>query len=215
VNGASTEDEIQAIERLLSMERLSRYTALAAGDRKETLLLYQNNTALSEALYTPLQGLEVCLRNSCSIELTTLLGPSWHENGHAIFQHPVTEMIESARRSLEYDGKDIMLGRMVSELNFGFWVAILSPRYENQLWRPALRKAFPNRPRGVERKDIHKSVNALRRLRNRVAHHEPILHRDLKHDHEQFVKMLGWACNKTAAWVAAQSRLPSVLAGMT
>jgi hypothetical protein len=212
VKGPNTEEEFQAIERLLSLERLSRYTELSGGNREKTIKLYQNNTALSEALYTPLQGLEVCLRNACSIELAILLGDTWHENTHAIFEHPVTEMIESARRSLTNDGKAITLGRMVSELNFGFWVAILAPRYENGLWRPALRKAFPNRPRKVERKEVHKSVNALRRLRNRVAHHEPILHRDLQHDHEQVLRILEWACTRTAGWIAAQSRLPAVLA---
>ena len=100
---------------------------------------------------------------------------------------------------------------MVSELSFGFWVAILAPRYETRLWRPALRKAFPNRPRGIERRDIHKSINALRRLRNRVAHHEPILHRDLGRDHDQIIQLLHWTCITTAAWIAGQSRFPKML----
>ena len=215
MNAALSNEDIRAIERSLSPERLSSYLPLANGDRPKALFLYQHNTALSEALYTPLQGLEVGLRNACDIQLVKLLGESWYDNRHGIFQHPLTEMIERAGRSLVSDGKNISGGRMVSELSFGFWVAILAPRYENHLWRPALRKAFPNRPRGIERRDIHKSVNALRRLRNRVAHHEPILHRDLGHDHHQIIQLLRWTCETTATWIADQSRFPKVLAELS
>jgi hypothetical protein len=198
---------IEAIERLLSLERLSRYTLLGNGDRAEAIRLYEWNTRVSEAFYTPLQGLEVCLRNSLSLELIAHLGANWYENQHGLFEHPLTEMLANATQSLERDGKDINLGRMVAELNFGFWVSVLAPRYDTTLWRPCLRKAFPNRPRGMERKDIHKALNALRRLRNRVAHHEPIVHRDLKRDHDLIVSLLSCACPHTATWVKSQSRV--------
>ena len=201
------------VERLLSLERLSRYQLLGAGDRIATVRHYEYNTRLSEAFYTPLQGLETCLRNSLSIELTILLGVDWYENKHGIFQHPTTEMIAKAKQGLQDDGKAIVASRMIPELNFGFWVSILSPRYDTRLWVPALRKAFPNRPKGEDRKAVHKAINAVRRLRNRVAHHEPILHRKLDEDHELILKLILWCCPKTSAWVGSLSRLPAVLTG--
>jgi hypothetical protein len=188
---------IDALERLLSLERLSRYTALANADRIVALAHYERNTRLSEALYTPLQGLEVCLRNALSIELMKFLGADWYDNQHGIFEHPLTEMLGSAQRSLAQEGKAIILGRMVAELNLGFWASILSPRYENTLWR--------------ERKQVHKAINAVRRLRNRVAHHEPILHRDLRSDFALIVAVISWACPHTAAWVEEQSRVIAVI----
>jgi hypothetical protein len=78
---------------------------------------------------------------------------------------------------------------------------------------PALRKAFPNRPKIEKRKSVQKAINAVRRLRNRVAHHEPILHRKLNDDHALVLKLISWCCPKTSAWVESLSRLPAVLAG--
>lgn len=197
----------EAIERLLSLERLSRYTLLGKGDRDEALRLYEWNTRVSEAFYTPLQGLEVCLRNALSLELVAHLGADWYVNKHTVFEHPLTEMLAGAEQSLKRDGKTVNLGRMVAELNFGFWVSVLAPRYETSLWRPCLRNAFPARPRGMERKDIQKALNALRRLRNRVAHHEPIVHRDLKRDHALILSLLSCVCPHTADWIKGQSRV--------
>lgn len=192
------------------MERLSRYVAIARGDRKETIVIYEKNTRLSEAFYTPLQGLEVCLRNALHLELATLLGADWFENKQAIFEHPATEMIKNAKESLRVDGKQIVAGRLIPELNFGFWASILGPRYDTSLWAPALRRAFPRRPKGMERKGILKAINKIRRLRNRVAHHEPIIHRDLGQDHRLIVDIISWCCSDTAVWVSSQSRFPEI-----
>lgn len=53
----------QDLEAALSLERFARYREWADGDRARALDLYTLNTRLSEALYTPLQILEVVLRN--------------------------------------------------------------------------------------------------------------------------------------------------------
>ena len=41
------------------------------------------------------------------------------------------------------------------------------------LWRPALRRVFPHRT-PLTRIQAYQPLNALRKLRNRIAHHEPI-----------------------------------------
>jgi hypothetical protein len=206
-----TEEQIAAIEKRLSPERLSKYSISAAGDKGEALKLYQRNTVLCEALYTPLQGLEICLRNSMNLELVSRFGDGWHNNSHAIFHHPATEMLHEARNALATDGKAITTGGLVAELSFGFWVAILGPKYDTSLWIPSLRRAFAHRPSSVQRREVQGALNAIRRLRNRVAHHEPIMHRHLDEDHELILRIIHWCCPETAQWVASQSRFPSVL----
>ena len=51
------------LEHALSLERFGRYLAWANGDRTRAVELYTLNTRVSESLYTPLQMLEVTLRN--------------------------------------------------------------------------------------------------------------------------------------------------------
>ncbi len=172
---------------------------------------YVLNTTASEAFYTRLQGIEVALRNALHTEATKLHGEEWYLPSVAVLQHPATEMVQSAHQSLVNDGKAPNPGRMLAELNFGFWVTILGPKYETSLWRPYLRRAFPNRPKGTERKDIQKTLNAIRRLRNRIAHHEPILERNLKSDYLAVIKVLGWICPDTATWVNHHSQTAGVI----
>jgi hypothetical protein len=206
-----TEEQAIAIERRISVERLSKYAVSASGDRLEAIKLYERNTALSEALYTPLQGLEICLRNSMNLELTAFLGNAWHENGKDIFQYPATEMLHKARHALTVDRKPVTTGGLVAELSFGFWATILGSKYDTSLWIPALRCAFPNRPGRTERHQVQGALNAIRRLRNRVAHHEPIMHRHLDEDYELILRIIGWCSRETSAWVASQSRFKQVL----
>jgi len=47
----------------VSQERLQHYLGIAGGDAAQALRHYMWNTALSDALYGPLQGLEITLRN--------------------------------------------------------------------------------------------------------------------------------------------------------
>ena len=64
-------------EATLSLERFARYLEWAKGDRLRALELYALNTQLSEALYTPLQILEVTLRNRIHTVLTDSLNECW------------------------------------------------------------------------------------------------------------------------------------------
>ncbi|WP_254051173.1 hypothetical protein [Stenotrophomonas sp. ESTM1D_MKCIP4_1] len=65
------------LEDALSLERFGRYMAWAAGDRDRAIALYGHNTRLSESLYTPLQTLEVVLRNRIHNALTQAKGDTW------------------------------------------------------------------------------------------------------------------------------------------
>lgn len=49
----------------------------------------------------------------------------------------------------------------------------------------------------------------LRKLRNRIAHHEPVLARDLAEDYRIILEVVGWICPDTSAWIAETSRFPS------
>ena len=62
------------LELALSLERFGRYLAWAGGDRERAIDLYTLNTRISESLYTPLQSLEVALRNRIHVVMTEALG---------------------------------------------------------------------------------------------------------------------------------------------
>ena len=65
---------------------------------------------------------------------------------------------------------------------------------------------------GLKQRGVHGRLNAIRRFRNRVAHHEPIFHRPLEELHEEIMETIGWMCPNTAAWARHHSRFPAVFA---
>ena len=94
----------------------------------------------------------------------------------------------AAKDKLDWEAGSQLPGRVVAELSLGFWVALFARGYEESLWRTALYRCFDPTP---ARRQLHKQLNRLRRFRNRVAHHEPILSRDLQTDYESERGLIG------------------------
>ena len=63
-----------------------------------------------------------------------------------------------------------------------------------------------------DRRRVHDQLNRLRRLRNRIVHHEPILHWNLQADHDLILGLLGLLSPETKTWVEHHSRVLEVLA---
>ncbi|MEJ0071126.1 MAG: Abi family protein [Pseudomonadota bacterium] len=208
MNKATDPAYVIALEQSLSRERLDKYLQAEGGDLEKALRLYEKNTSLSEAFYTPLQTMEVCLRNQLHNRMTLKYGAAWF-NQPAWLDADSLEKIQQARADLSFARKPVTPGGIVAELNFGFWVGLLGPRYDATLWRRALYRSFIHQGRPIKRTRVHGRFNALRRFRNRIAHHEPIFNRDLKVMHNEIIEAIGWMCPDTAQWAAAQSRVSS------
>ena len=164
-----------ALEETISQDRLTSYLAETQGDKTKAFQLYAWNASISAALYVPLQGLEVTLRNALHRQLTDCFGTQWYDQRtvRTILTPRSVARLDEAKATLR---QPVTPSRLVAELSFGFWISLLGPgpkkRYEFQLWRPALRKAFPT-PERLLRHDVHEPLDYLRTLRNRIAHHEP------------------------------------------
>lgn len=189
------------LERTLSADRLDPYRAVVGGDLGQAVRLYEQNSLLSESLYGVLQGLEVALRNTVNAQLASGYGRAdWWD---AIKLEPEqTGMVRRAKDALKREGKPPDAGRVVAELAFGFWTGLTGAKYE-ALWRDHLVKIVPRRP--VQRAEVHDRLNSIRKLRNRVAHHEPILSRPLYKDVNRIFDTISWLSPVTARWVRSNS----------
>lgn len=65
-------------------------------------------------------------------------------------------------------------GKVIAELTFFFWKRLFGPEYEHSLWKPSLRMTFPDRR--VKRAEVAVHLEHIYQARNRLAHHEPVLH---------------------------------------
>ena len=63
-------------------------------------------------------------------------------------------------------------GQVISQTTFYFWKSLFGAEYESSLWKPCVKRVFPNKK--LDRSDIASALEKVYAIRNRVAHHEPV-----------------------------------------
>ncbi|MFC3706263.1 Abi family protein [Devosia honganensis] len=198
------------LEKALSYERFARYEGWAAGDRARALELYTLNAKLSESLYITMQMLEVSLRNRIHTTMSVTHGEDWFKNNTLIKLAHQQEQVAKAISDVNGDGKEATPGRVVAALTFSFWTSMLSPDYET-LWQTTLfRIARKPNGKGLRRKDLSGPLRPIRTLRNRIAHHEPIIAWNLPSHHSKALEIILWLSPAAHEWCLAHCRFASV-----
>ncbi len=202
--------DIDQLSQAISLERFARYLAWAEGDRVRALELYTLNTQVSETLYTPLQMLEVALRNRVHAVLSDAYNDRWFDDQALITLPNQREQIDKIYQDLTKERKEPNPGRIVAMLTFSFWTSMLSPEYE-VLWQKTLHRiARKENGKGLSRKEISRLLMPLRLLRNRIAHHEPILYWNLPKHHENILQVTEWLSPIAAEWCRIHSRFVTI-----
>lgn len=201
-------------EDAISHERFSRYLDWAGNDREAAIELYGLNTRLSEALYTSLQTLEVVLRNRIHSVLADSRGEQWFDASMGLVVGPhQPEQVAKAIESIRKEGKVVTPGCVVSSLTFSFWTTMFNKDYE-VLWQRVLHRIVgPGAPKGLRRKNFSGTLTRVRILRNRIAHHEPIIGWDLRGHHARMLEMIEWLSVPAADWCRSHDRFPHVHPG--
>lgn len=202
--------DINALVLAFSLERFGRYMDKANQDKELALAFYAHNMQLSESLYSPLQILEVVLRNRIHQVMTSVFGEWWFDADTVGLQSAEQMHLTKARQDIQRENKMETSGQIVASLSFGFWTGLISPRYD-WLWKKHL-NAIARKPdkKGVSRKQIARYLHEIRRLRNRVAHHEPIIFLPVKQRYEELLLVLEWLSPPAAKWCRQHSRFEAV-----
>lgn len=221
------------VTRWLSAARFSVYQAAANGDSAVALTLYEWNAEISSAILHDLGHVEVGLRNAynSALEQHTSFAQHWTVSGDKVFapvwrtkkrwdpkaRRTVTVRVdvnvkprEGLERAVrEAGGRQAAPGKVVAQLMLGFWRYLSSSAHDVTLWRPYLHHAFPA---GTDRRDVDSRVGELHRLRNRVAHHEPLLTEDLRRLHVVLLELAALVEPSLALHITATSRVPALIA---
>jgi hypothetical protein len=206
------DEEFERLLTAFSPARMEPYIKHCNGDGARALRLYTWNVEVSAALSGPLGCLEVVLRNALHNRLAVMTGRADWWLGSRVDLHDVAKgLLAEAATKLSRRGKSGEPDAMVAELHFGFWIALLGKgrNYETRLWRPTLRHAFPHYPGG--RRDLHWRLDAMRLLRNRISHAEPIHERHIKADRETILDLIGYMSPPAAQYVQRHDRVERVL----
>lgn len=194
----------------LSQERFAPYLDLSSSNDSAALKLYEFNIKLSESFYPSLHNLEISLRNNFHFSISKIYGEDWLLNRDLISGTNKKEFVNLAKiAEIVSKSKSLSSGEIVSNLSFGFWVSLLYPNYELSLWRGSLHKIFAQNQK-ITRKEIHQKLEAIKRIRNRAAHHEFILKHDLKFHHQIIYEILECLSPELVKWTLKLDRFPEI-----
>ncbi len=175
----------------ISADRLNAYAKASCVGQADVVARSIWNMALCEAFYPLLHALEVGLRNATDRAMVIKYGKRWLEDnclGMALWQRDaVTESIEALKLKRPPDH-----GRIVAERAFGFWTSLYNRRFEHA-WHGVLKHAFPNIKGSMRtRRTIATRLEGVRRFRNRVFHHERIIHCKPMRYRTEIINTVGW-----------------------
>ena len=171
-------------ESIMSSKRMTRYVNACEGNTRKAMTLYRYNLRLSQEVFTIISCYEVALRNAIDNNLSKALGSDWLRDAilsGGIFDNPkfsrTKRMMQKAYSDLISTGK-YSPSKMLSSMEFGVWKYMFSTTQYRATGRTLL-QIFPNKPKSSQRKQynnlfIFKQLDAVNRLRNRIAHHEPV-----------------------------------------
>ena len=171
-------------EKILSTARMSRYVNACAGNTKKAMTLYRLNLRLSQELFTIVSCFEVALRNAINFHCIPVFGNDWLRQGASqgsggIFDNPncrftarnINEAVLKLNNSYTHS-------KLVAELGFGFWRFMFAPHQYFVTGRTLL-GIFPAKPTSTpaiqyNHTFIFNQLVQINKLRNRIAHHEPV-----------------------------------------
>jgi hypothetical protein len=185
------------IQPALAVERLDAYRQDQA-EPLVTLARYLWNMAICESLYSPLQMVEIALRNTlqCSLD----------NHFHALHWYDVP-----ACRSLLTNTQQSQINE--AKQTFGFWTAFFNKRSaQNRDIIQLTARVFHSAPKSQrDIRSLNRRLTLLRELRNRVFHHERIIHwMDLDARHAAMLETIGWISPELRQMALALDRFSTI-----
>jgi hypothetical protein len=189
------------VREWLSPPRLGSYVA-AAGP-SGALELYAWNCRASTTLFELIGWFEVAWRNN--IDRAICAGRD-DRTQHWLFdrtfplQPRTWEKVSVAMRTVGGRTRQPTSGQVIAELSLGFW-RFTARGYWTTIWRTHLSHAFPHAPGVPQAAQMDRQLDRIIKLRNRIAHHEPIgqvaaVHRTV----EDMLAIGSWISPAMARW---------------
>lgn len=205
----------QRIQQLLSTPRLGPYLREARGDLHNGLALYQWGSRVAASAFELIGHFEVLLRNALDEQLSQYFNE--RERGIPWFLMPmptgnrdaIEDKIAEARDRIRRDNKRENRGQIIASLEFGFWNGLFSPKHD-KMWRECLHRAFPHSP--GSRSEVAADIDAIRKFRNRIAHHDSMVNVDVPFEVRRLERVAGWIDPEAARWIESVGQAMEVYA---
>lgn len=225
------------IEALAGSVRLAPYLKEADGDYAKATDLYLWAGDLAGALHSMIAFVEVAVRNALDDQLAKWNWAQVGQHGREwalrdrtapmLYELMGPKRLKFARESAEKEahrrpkghprrGAPVTNDDVVAQLMFGAWVNTVVPISgpsvrQEQLWREGLSSAFVGAVSGDEgRIKVGGQLERIRKLRNRVAHHDSLLGVQIDYRLNDMLAVLRVIDPRLPALAMARSRVRAV-----
>jgi len=151
------------LETIFSKYRLSSYSSFDE---------YKHNIAYSKGFYPCLAIIEVAFRNKINNFMMNA-NSDWLSNKDSLGS--CYNLVEKTKKKLKKDNKVVSNASLVPELNFGFWVNLLSPHKTGFSFKTKHLKKIFGKDFSVSKSDLYHKLQKVLDFRNRVFHYEKVL----------------------------------------
>jgi len=203
------------VKKALSEARMSTYEK-AFPEIEKAIELYAWNANVSAGFLAPLHICEVVIRNAVSDALASEYGEAWpwSEDFRATLSEPGQGY--SAKADLKKAAsKQRLTSKVIPELKFVFWQSMFKVSHNGRIWAKHLLTIFENLPNDKDTrtliKEIQNDLDKIRKLRNRIAHHEPIFNRDLESEFKIIERLISLRCDRTKVWMMSNQKVLSYI----
>lgn len=217
--------------RHITEARLAPYLTTSGDDVALALRLYDWNIELSGAVYEVLHRFEVLLRNAIderlsiwnASEVSKVTGRPYSSDWlldpapllHRLTARALDGAAPRARRAISSrEDRTMLHADVLAQTTFGTWRFLLpdGDAGRQYLWHHAVAKAFAHLPTNLAGTEVTAAVDRAYRLRNRVAHLEPLLdvHR-VRGQIEAAYQVAGWIDPELRSWLTGAQRVTTIL----
>lgn len=206
VSTTTQKSRAEHLEAALSCERLFPYFNDGKQDWHIAFNLYLYNARLSKSFLYPLHILEVVLRNKLHELFCLVFNVNWPTDPSfqaMLNQHSSNSLTKAIQKVNSRSTEDI-----VAALSFDFWSNFLFRSDYETFWRSNYSKLKINGPKF---KQFKTRINEANDLRNRIAHHEPILRLNCSNIHTEILEAIQWCSHETYRWTKEHTTVPLIL----
>lgn len=170
------------LEHWFSAPRLSKYSHHPDPER-----LYIYNARITKELLVDIGHLEVLLRNAIDRALSATYGVDWFLSTRIPLTHQAQKTIKKARqRTHQTMNPPALPGKIIADLSFDFWRFLFTRTYQSTVWP----KVLASLTHKVSREEFEYHLERIYKMRNRCAHHEPLIRLDVQREKRQTLAVL-------------------------
>lgn len=203
-----TPQTMTELESNFSSKRFGAYLLRAGHHPEYAIQLYLYNARLAKSLLFPLHILEIVLRNGIDEAFSHTFSESWHLDQSfrdLLSQESNNSLQKALGRFRKIPSKD----DVISELSLDFWSNLFRAEYDRSIWQTNIKILFPCNT--FTRASLQPEISKINRLRNRIAHHEPILDLNTSDIHAKILNIVSGRSLESGKWIKSHSTFTQMM----